>query len=64
MNLQWLNFSSWISPQFWGFCIVITIIIMILGIMIDNMNESYIIIFSFILCIILTLFAFASRGLL
>lgn len=70
--LQWLNFSSWLSMQFWGFCIVITILYITLDILIDNINMSkskivnvlLIVILGFLLFIILGLLALASRGLL
>lgn len=70
--LRWLNFSSCYSMQFWGFCIVITILYITLDIRIDNINMSkskilnvlLIVILVFLLFIILGLMTLASRGLL
>ena len=70
--LHWLNFSSWLSMQFWGFCIVITILYITLDILIDNINTSkskivnvlLIVILGFLFFIILGFMALASRGLL
>lgn len=68
--LRWLNFSSCYSIQFLGFCIVITILYMLIDIRIDNISNPNIldvlinIILIFIFFIILGLGALASRGLL
>lgn len=70
--LHWLNFSSCYSMQFWGFCIVITILYIILDIRIHNtdtnnpklLNVLFIVIIGFLFFIILGLMGLASRGLL
>lgn len=68
--LHWLNFSSCYSMQFLGFCIVITILYILIDIRIDNISNPNIldvlinIILIFIFFIILGLLALASRGLL
>lgn len=70
--LHWLNFSSFFSMQFWGFCIVISILYIILDIRIhitdtNNpklLNVLFIVIIGFLYFIILCLMGLASRGLL
>lgn len=70
--LHWLNFSSWLSVQFWGFCIVISILYIILDIRIHNINTNnlkilnvlIILILGFLFFITLGLLGLASRGLL
>ena len=70
--LHWLNFSSFFSMQFWGFCIVISILYIILDILIPDtdtnnpklLNVLFIVIIGFLYFIILCLMGLASRGLL
>ena len=66
--LHWLNFSSCYSMQFWGFCIVISILYILLDILIHNnpkvVDILLIVIVGFLFFIILGLMALASRGLL